>query len=532
MAIPADNFKEPVIVIPPIPTGGYNDPGVEAPTPIEPIVDPTIFYSNPPDGQYKEPFLQNTYQPNEPPIIPGFLLKPPDEPPIIPGGFSRPPRKPPIIPDVTAESPTEPPIIPDVTDKPDRPKQIKPIPYNGVVSKDITVGPIKFPSSTDVSTEQDRVPLKSFQVEIIKKLLDGTLTWEDLYKGIGSPDLKDAVGLLAKGDPLTLQSTLSVMRVGFGSVKTAKKILNFINHGNIRGYTWNDPVSKQVPPVVGEIIESNEAGVTLSSWEKQGFNEGRTILDKPTFEEFQAREAEVLGLGETQAKLAKKAEDLGTKINEIPKLEFPSREITIEKVNDLVESQRKANPRLILKFSAYYRTTGESVTFQVPFIFSEMEYSGDSKVSPLNVLGRNLQRYHYAGSEDTLELKLIHKTSHDGQSPMEMANKLLNLTKADKYGDIPIVNISFTQSATLVRFFPFGQDTRYILIKAPIKPSRFNPNSQAYIDIGLGVDLAQLERYKNEVYGGGVTPEPMYIEQSLTLKRVAENLTELYPYLS
>lgn len=516
MAIPADNFKEPVIVIPPIPTGGYNDPGVEAPIPIEPIVDPTIFYSNPPDGQYKEPFLQNTYQPNEPPIIPGFPLKPPDEPPIIPGGFSRPPRKPPIIPTVTAE--------------PDRPKQIKPIPYNGVVSKDITVGPIKFPSSTDVSTEQDRVPLKSFQVEIIKKLLDGTLTWEDLYKGIGSPDLKDTVGLLAKGDPLTLQSTLSVMRVGFGSVKTAKKILNFINHGNIRGYTWNDPISKNVPPAVGEIIESNEAGVTLSSWEKQGFNEGRTILDKPTFEEFQAREAEVLGLGNTQARLAKRAEDLGTEINEVPKLKFPSREITIKKVKDLVESQRKANPRLILQFSAYYRTAGSVVPFQVPFIFSEMEYSGDSKVSPLNVLGRNLQRYHYAGSEDTLELKLIHKISHNGQSPMEMANKLLNLTKADEYGDTPIVNISFTQSTTPVRFFPFGQNTHYVLIKAPIKPSRFNPNSRAYIDIGLGVDLAQTERYKED--SGGVTPEPMYIEQSLTLKRVAENLTELYPYLS
>ncbi len=528
MAIPADNFKEPVIVIPPIPTGGYNDPGVEAPIPIEPIVDPTIFYSNPPDGQYKEPFLQNTYQPNEPPIIPGFPLKPPDEPPIIPGGFSRPPRKPPIIPTVTAE--------------PDRPKQIKPIPYNGVVSKDITVGPIKFPSpsdditvgpikfpsSTDVSTEQDRVPLKSFQVEIIKKLLDGTLTWEDLYKGIGSPDLKDTVGLLAKGDPLTLQSTLSVMRVGFGSVKTAKKILNFINHGNIRGYTWNDPISKNVPPAVGEIIESNEAGVTLSSWEKQGFNEGRTILDKPTFEEFQAREAEVLGLGNTQARLAKRAEDLGTEINEVPKLKFPSREITIKKVKDLVESQRKANPRLILRFSAYYRTRG-SVTFQVPFIFSEMEYSGDSKVSPLNVLGRNLQRYHYAGSEDTLELKLIHKTSHDGQSPMEMANKLLNLTKADEYGDIPIVNISFTQSSLLVPFFPFGPGTQYILIKAPIKPSRFNPNSQASLYVDPVVDLAQLERHMDNL--GGVTPEPMYIEQSLTLKRVAENLTELYPYL-
>lgn len=507
MAIPADNFKEPVIVIPPIPTGGYNDPGVEAPIPIEPIVDPTIFYSNPPDGQYKEPFLQNTYQPNEPPIIPGFPLKPPDEPPIIPGGFSRPPRKPPIIPTVTAESPAEPPLIPDVTDKPDRPKQIEPIPYNKVVSEDITVGPIKFPSSTDVSTEQDRVPLKSFQVEIVKKLLDGTLTWEDLYKGIGSPDLKDTVGLLAKGDPLTLQSTLSVMRVGFGSVKTAKKILNFINHGNIRGYTWNDPVSKNVPPAVGDFIKSNEAGVT-PSWEKQGFDKGRTLLDKPTLEEFRVRETEVQKLGKTQAELA-------------------------GEINDLVESQRKANPRLILKFSAYYRTAG-SVTFQVPFIFSEMEYSGDSKVSPLNVLGRNLQRYHYAGSEDTLELKLIHKISHDGQSPMEMANKLLNLTKADKYGDIPIVNISFTQSAPLVRFFPFGPDTQYILIKAPIKPSRFNPNSQAYIDdyrglLGLGVDLAQLEKYKENY--SGVTPEPMYIEQSLTLKRVAENLTELYPYL-
>lgn len=342
--------------------------------------------------------------------------------------------------------------------------------------------PQDYPSASDIEQPLKLTPI---QLKYLRALVDGSTTINEIHNNLSSPELRDP-------------TFLSLLRYGWSSYKAVKKIKEFLGYGIKNVYKGTQRFRN------GNGVESlDDPSLGTDAHEFFGLNRARIKLGSEDEEAVTKRDREV-GMGRSQAQQA----------------EYFAKEI---------QSQKSlANPRLTINFDAYYATTEETVKFAVPLIFSEMEYSSESDVSPLNILGRNLKRYHYAGSEDTFDLKLIHKVEFLGLTPMQLAANILNLTKADQHGDVPLLTLTFS-GVVVDSFFPISSNATYILVKAPIKPSRFKPIHQS---VQPGTAQMSLSEQVDFVTRNGLSPQPMYIEQTLSLKRIAESPLSLYPHLS
>lgn len=150
----------------------------------------------------------------------------------------------------------------------------------------------------------------------------------------------------------------------------------------------------------------------------------------------------------------------------------------------------------------------------IPFTPTEVDYQPASQLRALNVLGADLQQYHYGGSEDTLSFDVSWvglKTSTDG-SALDKALKVVSLSKGAGWARStpPVIYLKWGAGTST----PF-QDYLFVVEKAPYKPRQFTLYSNK------GTKLPGLLKDPQS----GVTMNengfhPMYVQQTITLKRV------------
>lgn len=208
-------------------------------------------------------------------------------------------------------------------------------------------------------------------------------------------------------------------------------------------------------------------------------------------------------------------------------------------VKDVVDTQlakalKEANPLLWISFTASY--SNYSSVIVVPYLLEELNYNSEPTLSPIQILGRPLRKYHYTGGEDTLEFKLLHKltigrtVALDNRStqnliPIEKARIIASFSKPNSAGEIPIVTLSYHPKTNVVpNTFMFNETTKYLISKVTIKPRTFLPR-----DISEQVKDRLSAMFNTWNYDGisellgtmPINPHPYYIEQSITLKCIS-----------
>lgn len=141
-------------------------------------------------------------------------------------------------------------------------------------------------------------------------------------------------------------------------------------------------------------------------------------------------------------------------------------------------------------------------SIQLPFVPRELQYTPDSKFVGISTIGRNNPRYHYTGSEDTLEFTIDWHTIAD----MERKDVIFNcrwieaLTKADGNQLNPRrVKIIWGTADNLFK------DTQWIITKAPYKMNNFQ-------NVHYDKD--------NTLQNSGMRPAQAY--QQVTLKKITD----------
>ena len=174
---------------------------------------------------------------------------------------------------------------------------------------------------------------------------------------------------------------------------------------------------------------------------------------------------------------------------------------------------------------------GQSVKF--PFVVEDMLYSPESNLAAINVLGRNLQKYHFASSEDTLEMRIIwnQRFSFLGKQPNELLiNRALKIASFAKKTERKIGTVSFnvhsrkSSDISLTTFPMFDPRWNYVLIKAPIKIlethySYGKVSNDHFDNLDRDTKGLMLDTHIRQIYGDIV---PMKFEQTLVLKRVSQ----------
>lgn len=439
-------------------------------------------------------------QPGNPGPIPikGPVQPQPMEPIPIKG-----PVNPPNIKPQKIEVPTEPPEIePQKIEAPTEPLEIKP--YK------VPVPPIS----------QDRVewtPIQIKQLEVIKAILNGDLTLADVQKRANFPELKTFGNSGETGLETRVNDALTLGRFLFQGYLGAAKIQRFIKYHILTGADKTGSIGGVIRQFKRQVRKDK---LGSEEWLEYGFDERNTEL---ALEDKKYRRKSKNSYNRPTLKEREKAiESLISGLKKSNKFS-----------DTYTEVAKAANPRLFLRIDGFYRNSEDRVTIDIPFFFFDMEYRPESKFSPVNVLGRNLKRYHYSGAEDSFEFKIILKQDHFSDSPIQIARNIAELTKASKDGETRIITFSFTKATeSYGKFFPFSQNRYYVLTKAPFKPSRFRAKDLSHLveDDGFGnkrVNLGNtgVVESLNEVK---LDPEPRFIEQTLYLKRIADNPYDLY----
>jgi len=149
----------------------------------------------------------------------------------------------------------------------------------------------------------------------------------------------------------------------------------------------------------------------------------------------------------------------------------------------------------------------------IRFTPDEIDYSTQSGLKSLGVVGADLQKYHYGGSEDSLSFEIDwfdFKTGSQG-SALEQAEKMLALTKGAGWtrNTPPIVFLKWGSGNNT----PFS-NYKFLVDKASYKPTQFtryqNRKTDPYTE-SLGVATRDL--VDNAFH-------PLYVKQNVTLKRV------------
>lgn len=142
---------------------------------------------------------------------------------------------------------------------------------------------------------------------------------------------------------------------------------------------------------------------------------------------------------------------------------------------------------------------------EFPLVVEDITYGSQSSLAPLNILGRNLQKYHFSNSEDTMEMKIFWNQRYDfpgkgGDRVIDRALKIMSFSKRTN-GVLP--HIHFEVPGTNGHHnLPLLHNTwEYVLEKAPIKIIEIQFNRAAPNHIKR--------------------PLPVRFEQTLTFKRVA-----------
>jgi hypothetical protein len=170
---------------------------------------------------------------------------------------------------------------------------------------------------------------------------------------------------------------------------------------------------------------------------------------------------------------------------------------------------------LTLRMTAISPGRVESV--YIPLTLKDLKYLPDSSIPSLGILGRNLQKYHYAGSEDTLEFKIGWNSSlnhTDSEIPiLEKAMKIASFSKAHQ-GTLPIVRFAIVgiTSQGGPNLEVFNSNYTYIVTKADFEITQINHGYKA-LDNRL------------------INPHPTKIEQTVVLKRISKTRpdgSELY----
>jgi small nuclear ribonucleoprotein (snRNP)-like protein len=186
---------------------------------------------------------------------------------------------------------------------------------------------------------------------------------------------------------------------------------------------------------------------------------------------------------------------------------------------DFIKIQRIAvklkSDLLTLNMTAISRGRVESV--YIPLTLRDLKYLPDSSIPSLGILGRNLQKYHYAGSEDTLEFKIGWNSSLsyiDSRVPiLEKAMKIASFSKAHQ-GTLPIVRFAIVgiTSQGGPNLEVFNSNYTYIVTKADFEITQINHGYK------MGDNIQ-------------INPHPTKIEQTVVLKRISETRpdgSELY----
>jgi hypothetical protein len=137
----------------------------------------------------------------------------------------------------------------------------------------------------------------------------------------------------------------------------------------------------------------------------------------------------------------------------------------------------------------------------IMFTPSDIEYTNQSGLKSLGILGSDLQRYHYGGSEDglTFEVDWYGFKANGAESPLDKAEKMLSLTKGAGWvnNTPPIIIIRWGSG----EFTPFANH-KYIVEKASFKPEQFIQH-----------------KFKQDTLLNN-SFQPLYVKQLVSLKRV------------
>ena len=112
---------------------------------------------------------------------------------------------------------------------------------------------------------------------------------------------------------------------------------------------------------------------------------------------------------------------------------------------------------------------------RLPFIPRELEWNIDSNFVAIKPIGRNNAKYHYTGSEDTLEFEIDwHSYDLNRDDVIKNCRAIEALSKNDSYDNPPHrVLIKWGQEDVLFR------DIVFLVVSAPYKMTQFN-KSQFY----------------------------------------------------
>jgi hypothetical protein len=141
------------------------------------------------------------------------------------------------------------------------------------------------------------------------------------------------------------------------------------------------------------------------------------------------------------------------------------------------------------------------VTF--PLMLEDLKYVPDSSFPSLNILRRNIQKFHFAGSEDTLEFKIRWDSGltypGNAESILTKAMKIASLCKTHN-GQVPLIKFSVGDNDSHGLTF-FNPSFEYVLTKAPME----------IVQIGLR------QKEKEDM-----SPSPRKINQTLSFNRVSQ----------
>lgn len=143
----------------------------------------------------------------------------------------------------------------------------------------------------------------------------------------------------------------------------------------------------------------------------------------------------------------------------------------------------------------------------IPLTPTEVDYQPTSNLKALDIMGSDLQPYHYGGGEDSLtfEVSWMGLKNKTDESPMDKAMKIVSLSKGSGWARSvpPIVYLGWGSASKA----PF-KDMLFIVERAPFKPRQFT----RYATVQGPSPFATAQE-NNHFH-------PMYVQQTINLKRV------------
>jgi len=172
----------------------------------------------------------------------------------------------------------------------------------------------------------------------------------------------------------------------------------------------------------------------------------------------------------------------------------------------------------------------------IPFVVEDIVYTPESNLAALNILGRNLQKYHFASGEDILEFKIIWKQftksiiditglDSDPDLLIDRALKLASFSKKTNY-KIPTITfeLTYTPKYKYSDRNEYNENNRYNLqnyirtYSDDLSTTIFSPNWN-YVLIKAPIRILQMGFIANS----SKNIIPIKFEQNLVLKRVSMN---------